>query len=230
MHALRDQAKLARGDGLADQAYGVLRDAILSHRIPPGSRLSVPEVARQLDISRSPAREAITRIQYEGLADFVPQRGAVVSSIGLDELVEIYDVREVLEGLAARRAAQTADPDLIAALQRVWHQHDRAIADGDVPTHMELDIEFHHLIRSASDNVRLGDALDRLQGQIRLAMFTTASRGGGMPAALAEHQQLIEVIGSGDGDAAERVARDHIRRLRDSLVAAAHDEQETNER
>jgi DNA-binding GntR family transcriptional regulator len=217
---------LSRGDGLAERAYLLLRDAILSHQIPSGSRLSVPEVARQLSISRSPAREAITRIQYEGLADFVPNRGAVVSRIGLDELVEIYDIREVLEGLAARLAARAADPGLTTELERVWTAHREAIQDGDVATHMELDVEFHQLIRTAAGNLRLGEALDRLQGQIRLAMGTTSQRGGGMQAALAEHRQLIEAISAGDPIAAERVARDHIRRLRDSL-AEAQDQQDS---
>lgn len=228
MYELSDEAEaLTRTDGLAGRAYLVLRDAILSHRIPPGTRLSVPEIARQLNISRSPAREAITRIQYEGLADFVPHRGAVVTEIGLDELIELYDIREVLEGLAARLAANSGETSLGTELQRVWQEHQDAVEADDVARHMELDVEFHQLIRGAAGNPRLGDALDRLQGQIRLAMATTARRGGGMHAALAEHQHLIAAITSGDGDAAERIARDHIRRLRDSL-AAAQDQQAIN--
>lgn len=225
---LRVTSTLARGDGLAEQAYAVLRDAILSHDLPPGTRLSVPEIARQLNISRSPAREAIVRIQYEGLADAVPNRGAVVTSIDLAALVEIYEIREVLEGLAARLATERGDDEWLQGLDRLWGEHQQAINDGDVTRHMELDAEFHQSIRETAGSQRLTDALARLQGQIRLAMATTSRRGGGMPAAIAEHRTLIDAMLARDGALAEQVARDHIRRLRESLHAAsdegAHEE------
>ncbi|WP_147919019.1 GntR family transcriptional regulator [Ruania zhangjianzhongii] len=221
---------VARGNGLADQAYGVLRDAILSHALPPGSKLSVPEVARWLDISRSPAREAITRIQHDGLADYVPHRGAVVSRIDPEALAEIYAIREVLEGLAARLAAERADEAALARLDVLWTAHAEAVEAGDTAAHVRLDGEFHHRIREAAGNERLTESLGRLQGQIRLAMATTSRRGGGPPVALAEHRAILDAIRSGDGESAEQVARGHIRRLRESLHAASDegDEKEGN--
>lgn len=210
-----------RGNGLADQAYTALRDAILSHALPPGTKLSVPEVARQLDISRSPAREAITRIQHDGLADYMPHRGAVVSRIDLEALAQIYAIREVLEGLAARLAAERASEPWLAGLQELWDAHAEAVESGDTARHVELDGEFHHRIREAAGNERLAESLDRLQGQIRLAMATTSRRGGGPPVALAEHRAILDAIRTGDGDQAERVAREHIRRLQESLHAAS---------
>lgn len=220
---------VARGNGLADQAYSVLRDAILSHTLPPGSKLSVPEVARWLEISRSPAREAITRIQHEGLADYVPHRGAVVSRIDLEALAEIYAMREVLEGLAARLAAERADEAALAGLEQLWAAHAEAVEAGDTAAHVRLDGEFHHRVRETAGNDRLTESLGRLQGQIRLAMATTSRRGGGPPVALAEHRAILDAISSGDGEIAERVAREHIRRLRDSLHAAS-DESADEER
>lgn len=225
-----DTSSITRGDGLVDQAYTVIRDAILSRRLAPGSRLSVPEIARQLDISRSPVREAIARIEYEGLAESVSHRGAVVVEIGLDELVGIYDLREVLEGLAARLATRAADPTLIEDLEQNWQGHHDAVDSGDVERHMELDAAFHRRIREAGGNLRLSDNLRQLQGQIRVAMSTTVARRGGMHAALAEHRALIDAIRGGDPATAETVARDHITRLRESLHDAALADHHIDER
>lgn len=216
-----DTRSVTRGDGLVDQAYKVIRDAILSRRLAPGSRLSVPEIARQLDISRSPVREAIARVEYEGLAESVSHRGAVVVEIGLDELVGIYDLREVLEGLAARLATRGAASALLDDLEQNWQAHHDAVESGDVDRHMELDAAFHGRIRDAGGNRRLSDNLRRLQGQIRVAMTTTVARRGGMHAALAEHRGLIDAIRGGDPAVAENLARDHITRLRESLHDAA---------
>ncbi|WP_129358308.1 MULTISPECIES: GntR family transcriptional regulator [Micrococcaceae] len=216
-----DTSSISRGDGLTDQAYKVIRDAILSRRLAPGSRLSIPEISRQLDISRSPVREAIARIEYEGLAESISHRGAVVVEIGLDELIAIYDVREVLEGLAARLATRTADAALIDDLERNWQAHHNAVESDDVEQHMKLDAAFHRRIRDASGNHRLSENLRQLQGQIRVAMTTTVARRGGMHAALAEHRTLIDAIQGGDPAVAENVAREHITRLRESLHDAA---------
>lgn len=216
-----DTSSITRGDGLVDKAYKVIRDAILSRRLAPGSRLSVPEFARQLDISRSPVREAITRIEYEGLAESTSHRGAVVVQIGLDELIGIYELREVLEGLAARLATRAADTTVIDDLEQNWQAHHDAVESGDVDRHMELDAAFHGHIRDAAGNLRLSDNLRQLQGQIRVAMTTTVARRGGMDAALAEHRTLIDAIRGGDPAVAENVARDHITRLRESLHDAA---------
>ncbi len=219
-HAL-DTSSITRGDGLVDKAYKVIRDAILSRRLAPGSRLSVPEIARQLDISRSPVREAIARIEYEGLAQSVSHRGAVVVQIDLDELIGIYDLREVLEGLAARLAARAADTAVLDELEQNWQAHHDAVESGDVDRHMELDAAFHALIRDVGGNPRVAANLRQLQGQIRVAMTTTVTRRGGMRTALAEHRALIDAIRDGDPAAAENVARDHITRLRASLHDAA---------
>lgn len=226
-----DTGSINKSDGLADQAYKVIRDAILNKSLAPGSRLSIPEISRQLDISRSPVREAIARIEYEGLAESVSHRGAVVVEIGLDELTTVYDVREVLEGLAARLATRAADATLIDDLEQNWEAHLNAVESDDVEQHMKLDSAFHRRIRDASGNHRLSENLRQLQGQIRVAMTTTFARRGGMHAALAEHRALIDAIQGGDPTVAENIAREHITRLRESLHdAALADHHHINER
>lgn len=221
MESLNSGITLSRGDALVDQAHRVLREKLLNHELLPGSRLSVPEVARGLNISRSPAREAITRIIFEGLAEFVPNKGAIVASISTSDLVHIYELREVLEGLASRLAAVHIDDGGLAKLEEILESHTAAVARDDVRAHMEFDADFHHTIRNFSDNARLIDSLNRLQGQVRLAMATTHLLGGGMQKALAEHRLIIDSLREGDPEHAEQVARHHIARLRRNLEKAA---------
>lgn len=202
-----------RASALADQAYAVIRDAILSHQLPPGTRLSVPDLARRLGISRSPAREAITRIAHEGLATVEPHRGAVVADIRSEDLVEIYALREVLEGLACRLAATQLDDEDVAELRQLLDEHEQAVAAGDTERHYDLDQQFHAAIRDLAGNSRLIESLDRLQGQIRVAMYTTRRSPGGMPQALAEHRVILDALSTRDPARAETAARQHIARL-----------------
>ena len=203
--------------GLADQAYITLRDAILSHELSPGARLSVPVVAEQLGISRSPAREAIARIAHEGLALVTPHRGAVVADVAPADLVEIYQLREVLEGLACRLAAEAAGEEDLARLRALLGQHTEAVTDNDPERHYDVDAGFHAAIRDIAGSSRLASSLEMLQGQIRLAMHRTHRSPGGMAQALAEHRLILGALESGNPDVAETVGRAHIARLLDEL-------------
>lgn len=216
-----------RGEALAEQAYVALRDAILSHQLPPGTRLSVPDMARRLGVSRSPAREAIARIAYEGLAQIEPNRGAVVSDIRAADLVEIYSLREVLEGLACRLASQQLDERQVDRLRQILERHEEAIAAQDLERHYHFDQAFHAAIRDIAQHHRLIEALDRLQGQIRVAMYTTHRSPGGMPQALAEHHAIFEALVAADPDRAEEAGRAHISRLLHDLARTAKAKEES---
>lgn len=208
---------LSLGTGIGEQAYQLVRDAILDGRLAPGTRLPVPEIARQLGISRSPAREAIARVAAEGLAVVEPRRGAVVARISPESLRDIYEVREVLEGLACRLAAERATAAELEELRVIVAEHRIAVNDGDVAVHMELDQRFHGKVRQAARNPPLVEALDRLQSQIRIAMNTTLRSPGGMAAAHAEHEQIAAALLRRDRQASETAGRHHVQRLKAEL-------------
>lgn len=217
-----------RGERLAEQAYAALRDAILSHQLPPGTRLSVPDMARRLGISRSPAREAIARIAHEGLARVEPNRGAVVSEIRANDLLEIYALREVLEGLACRLATTHISEKQLEDLRAILDEHNGVISAGQLERHYELDQAFHAGIRRIAGNEQLTESLDRLQGQIRVAMYTTHRSPGGMSQALAEHRIILDALASGKPQAAERAGRDHISRLLGDLEMGVQSSKEVS--
>ncbi|MGI8880253.1 MAG: GntR family transcriptional regulator [Jatrophihabitans sp.] len=201
---------------VVDEVYGKLLESIFSKHIPPGSRLSVPALADQLGVSRTPIREAVLRLVREGLAVEQPRRGAVLVTFDHEELQSLYLVREVLEGLAARLAAEHLTPESARELTEAHALHERAVSAHDLAAHYEHDSRFHELTRLASGNAALLDGLTRVQAKVRLAMSTT-SRRAGPEMALRDHRKILEAILRRDPVKAEGEARAHIARLRSYL-------------
>lgn len=204
-------------DRLGDTVYERLRDEILAGELPAGTRLSVPAIAERLAVSRSPVRDAVLRLTQQRLAHEVPHRGAVVARITAADLVAIYEVREVMEGLAARLAVENAGRRLVDQLTDVLAGHERVVAASDVAGHMEADMRFHELVRRACGNDEVTRVLDEIQGKVRLAMRTTTVTAGPRQA-VRDHRAILAAIRKGDPDAAEQAARAHVARLRRTLL------------
>lgn len=210
--------RLEERDRLADRAYRAIREGILDGRISPGTQLSVPELSRQLGISRSPVREALFSIERDGLARSLPRKGTVVVFADLDDLEKLYQIREVLEGLAARLAVSRLKSSDLKQLDDLVVRHEAAVAEGDIQSHIDIDLAFHRAVRSASGSHYLIESLDRLEGQIRLALYSTASVPGNMTLALRDHKKIIKALQSDDPERAESEARKHVSRVWDGFV------------
>ncbi|MFC9897516.1 GntR family transcriptional regulator [Nocardia sp. NPDC127579] len=212
---------ISPGDLLTDRTYEALKTAILRNQLAPGTPLSVPELARQLNVSRTPVREAVQRLIYEGLADHVSRRGAEVSLVDIDDLRELYVVREMLEGLAARLATERLDGVGLAALREVLAEHERVLRDGtDQAAHVELDIRFHRTLRDIAANPHLTATLEPIAGRSHLALHSLWRSPDAPRFALDEHIDIVEAMAAGDPEFAETVARRHISRLRVRLSQA----------
>ncbi len=200
---------------LAEQVADILRSAILSGSLPPGERLSVPDVARRLGVSRTPAREAMLILQRDGLIATRPRLGAAVVNYGDAELAEMLDLREALDGMAARLAAERMTTDEKRALANLLKVHNAALAASDIDRHVELDLEFHRHLRDGAHNSRLHNALLDLERQCHVLMSST-SRAPGFAgrAVMHDHRAIAKAIQIGDADCAEAAARAHVRRIR----------------
>ncbi len=203
---------LEPGDLLADRAYRQLSRAILRNQLAAGTPLSVPELAQRLNISRSPVREAVQRLIYDGLAANVPHRGAIVSEIKPDDFRGLLEVREVLEGLAARLATVRATDDDLRSLREVLDEHAR-VSTGDEAANVELDTRFHSIIREMAGNDELSTILGRIQGRAHLSRFTLWRAKRNTSDALAEHRAIFAAMAARDADGAEQAARQHISNL-----------------
>lgn len=206
-------------DRLGDAVYTRIRDAIISGELPPGSPVGVPALAEALGVSRSPVRDAILRLTHEGLVHTRARRGATVVLIRPEDLERLYEVREVLEGLAARLAALSSRPAADDELAEVIAAHSRAIANVNIPEHIELDVTFHRMVREMSGNPEVERLLRDIDARVRLAMLTTTIASG-PERALQEHKAIYQAIRVHDSEGAEHAARSHIARLRLSLKAA----------
>lgn len=212
-----DSAHLDRSR-ITDQVYEAVRKAIFRRDIQPGDRLSVPLLATQLNVSRSPVREAVLRLVKDGLAIEEPRKGVVVLDLDSDQLLAIYEVREVLEALAARLAAARVTDDALEALAACLQRHEKASLQGDTEQALSADMEFHQLVREATGNDQLVGFLNQLKDKVRMAMRTTSVTQG-IDRALADHKQIFAALMAHDADAAADAAAGHVARLREALAS-----------
>lgn len=220
---------LASGGLLADRTYEAIRAAVLSNQLPPGASLSVPELARQLDVSRSPVREAVQRLIHDGLATHVPHRGAEVSRVDIEDLRELYVVREVLEGAAARLATDNMDATGIAELREIVSSHEGVFDDESpecdtgslIAAHIDLDMRFHRRLRELAGNEHLTGVLEPLAGRCHFALHSLWRSDDAPRLALDEHKAILTAVEAGDPQQAEVAARTHIARLRVRLGRAS---------
>jgi DNA-binding GntR family transcriptional regulator len=201
---------------LADRACDRLERAILSGRLPPGTALGEAELAGQLGISRGPVREAMNRLEGRGLLQRVPHAGVRVVCLSDTEVSEIFAMREVLEGLAARLAAGCMPPQEIDALEAAAAFRHTAPAADQIGRSKPGD-DFHVRVAQGSRNRRLIQCLCTDMYSL-LQLYRIRSGGSPMRAGSAdEHREIIHAIRARDGARAERLMRAHVRRARDSL-------------
>jgi DNA-binding GntR family transcriptional regulator len=214
--------RLEQGGQLAERTYEAIKSAILVNRLPPGTPLSVPELARQLGVSRSPVREAVQRLIYDGLATHAPNRGAEVSTVDIEDLRQLYLVREQLEGLAARLATEHLDADSLAELRGILAEHEEALGGpgGEISAHIELDRRFHRTLRELAGNPHLTAALEPMAGRSHFALHSLWRSPDAPRLALDEHREIVDAMVAGDPELAAEAARRHIARLRIRLSQA----------
>ena len=203
-----DEPPMVRTRSRADLVYESLRDAISDGRIAAGERVREEEVARNLGVSRTPVREALQRLQQRGLLSFGPTRGLVVAQLSHEQVVELYAMREILEGSAARFAAQHATPEEIAVLHQLQDQ--LRAAEGDDLLHRNLDRRFHQAIYEAAHNRYLMQMLDSMLDSFALLHSTTLRWPHRQRNSNEERQRIIAAIEKHDANRAEEAARDHI--------------------
>jgi DNA-binding GntR family transcriptional regulator len=193
-----------------DDATQSLREAILDGRFRGGARLRQEDLADRLGISRTPIREALGRLEHEGLIELLPRGGVRVTLLNADEAVELYDLREVLDGLAARLAAGRADAAALGRLERSLARMAECVERRDSGPWFRVHVAFHEEIVKIAGNRPLG----RLASLVRLSirhfhplLLKTPAR---LEDAYREHRAVFEAIAARDADAAERLARAHI--------------------
>src|ERR1700742_1099548 len=202
---LLDRTKFASA---ADYAYATLRRAIIEGRFAPGRRMREIELAEHLGISRTPTRQALTRLELEGLLNLRPRNGLVVSVLDMDAVDELYEMRAALEGTAAAMAAKHASPRDLAVLERLLAEGKKL--DREPLTLYRHNRELHDAIQVASHNRYLEKSLSALQDAIALLGPTTLAERGRLAIAQAEHAAIVQAISQREEARADRLAREHV--------------------
>ncbi len=196
------------------RVLAALKRAIMEFDLAPGQPLQEVEIANHLGVSRTPVREAIRRLEADGLVEVVPYKGAFVKALSRDEVREIYETAEGLEGMAAWLAASNSDSagagKLGQAARAMRDAHDR----GDVPGRIAADEAFHLALHELAGNAYLAAALARLREQVHRVRYLTARAFRDSPTSLEEHEAAHTAIAAGDCEAARRITQAHWARVR----------------
>lgn len=213
---------------LKELAYERLKAEIVSLAFPPGTWLREADVAARMGMSKTPFREACVRLAADGLVEIVPYRGAVVLGYDADDLREIFELREVVEGLAARHAATDLDDTVRGLFEKNLADSRVAMRVNDRAQLAYLITEFDRIVYGRTRNSRARALLDQLRCHIDRIGGLSAEIPGRLERSISEHAVIVDAILAGDPGAAETRMREHIRSvLADQLRSqAAHTDAE----
>lgn len=189
-------------------AYQRVLGQIRSGELRPGDRLTETDLARRLRISRTPVREAIRQLEADGLVTHVPRVGATVRTLDYSEVMELYEMRTVLEATAARMAARAASEIEISGLEEI--NADLAGAIGDAPRAYELNRMFHETLAKAAKNRFLIESMGALQKALLILGTSTLADETRAREAVSEHEAVLEALRARDGEMAQARMRTHL--------------------
>ncbi|MFJ9173583.1 GntR family transcriptional regulator [Streptomyces sp. NPDC102360] len=203
-----------------------LRRMIISGELPPRSSLSEMTLSQTFGVSRTPIREALKQLQIEGLVEVRPRVGTFVAVPSRREITELFQMKELLEGAAARLLAFRGNVPEVERLAANMSAADDAVRAGDSEQYEKLVHDFHELIMVGADNSKLEAHYRTLMNQLAYARLvrTSLSQPGRLTESDHEHHRVLDLIRAKDGDGAERVMREHVRRSHQALMAGMDDD------
>lgn len=195
---------------LRDVVFNTLRQAILTGEMEPGERLMEIQLANKLGVSRTPIREAIRKLELEGLVIMIPRKGAEVAHITVKDMRDVLEVRSALEELAATLACKNVTPEHIDELKTANRVFEAAIVSKDVVAIVNADVTFHNIIYSMTDNQRLIQLINSLSEQMYRYRLEYVKDARSHSILISEHADIINRIASRDEEGAKEVISQHI--------------------
>jgi len=213
---LRDRVERAR---LSDAVYETLLEAIISGRLAPGAIVSEVALAKQLEVSRTPVHDGLRQLAKDGLLEQRAGRRAIITAFTKDDVYDIFEMRKLLEGEAARRAATRMDVEAIAKLRAIGEALKKDADRSDYLTHWaDFDEGFHDAIAQAAGSARLWQDIARYR-LLHRGLNKLAGNVESLQDALAEHFQILDALEKRDGEAASRSMVEHIQKWQAYFVA-----------
>lgn len=198
---------IERHQTLREKILETIRDAILRGSLKPGERVSEPELAERFGISRTPIREAFRQLESEGYLQVIPRKGAVVASLSERDVEEFYAIKIILEGFAARMAAEKMSMKDIEKLEAINDKLKKLADEEDVKNFFKVHDEFHEVFIKAAGNEKLLELINQLIMRFKRLRLASLSQPGRMNVSVQEHEQLIEAFKRHDGKTADSLVR-----------------------
>lgn len=195
---------------LRDVVFENLRTAILEGNLKSGQRLMEVQLAEQLGVSRTPIREAIRKLELEGLVIMLPRKGAYVADMSFKDLIDVLEIRASLEGLAASLASERRREEDIVILEKIAKEFEESVKSADIESVLKKDVEFHERIFSLANNKKLHNLITSLWEQVHRFRVTYVSDYEASLSLVEEHNKILEAIKEGNCEDSKRYATEHI--------------------
>ena len=200
---------------LRDQVYDILKRRIIFREIESGKKINEEELAQALGVSRTPIRETLVRLEHEGIVKIIPRRGAFVVSQSIEKVIDLLQVREVLEGLVARLATENMDPERLDRLKQCLKKVSSTEDPADkLLKYTPADVEFHALLLQACDNELLKNMMESVNAHLQMVRLRTVTLPGRAEQTVREHYEIVAAMEKQDADLAERLMRKHVASVR----------------
>ena len=207
---------------LRDIVFENLREAILEGKLEPGQRLMEVQLAEQLGVSRTPVREAIRKLELEGLVIMLPRKGAYVANVSLKDIIDVLEIRASLEGLAALLATERIRDEELTKLKKIAGEFEKMLINNeDIDVLLKKDVEFHECIFNATNNKKLVQLINSLWEQVYRFRVTYVSDVDMPSKIIEEHKNIVDAISKGDPELAQKHAIEHIERAENFMMERA---------
>jgi DNA-binding GntR family transcriptional regulator len=205
---------------LREVIFNTLREAIIIGELKPGERLMEVQLSEKMGVSRTPVREAIRKLELEGLVIMLPRKGAHVADLSAKDIMDVLEIRATLEGLASALAAARITEEELAELKHVQTQFAGYIEKDNLQGSIKKDVEFHDIIYKASRNDKLLQVSSNLWEKVQRYRVAYLKDGSTLGELINEHNEIIEAISSRNTELARICAQKHVKLQEEKIIAA----------
>lgn len=218
MEELKRELKIDQYELLSQRVYRIIKAAIMKEQFKPGTHIMEESIARELEVSRTPVREAVKRLVAEKYLTTIPNMGVFVPEISLDDLIEVLEVRMALEGLASSLAAKKANPDNIQKLEKILLKMDKLKKDKDEIEFSDYNSEFHNYIFDIAGNKKLKELYLNLIVQPYQTRIKSIRTPAQLTIIIKQHHTIVQAIKDKDPVMAQQASQTHIERMIENIM------------
>lgn len=208
---------------LSEVVYQNIRESIINCRYKSGQRLLLKKISDEMEVSITPVREALKKLEKDGLVELAPNNGAMVIDLGLRDIIELYDLRRQLECLAIELLGDNINKKLIEKLGEICDKDEDCLREDNLNLHVKYNNEFHELLIKSAQNKRLVKFYNEISGQLSILAGKTAKIPGWAKKSLTEHIEIVKALDKKNTELAKKIIFNHIQGTKEDILKKAKD-------